>query len=100
MSKPQVPKNAKSPEPAGSSNGAAASPQPVNSARQLSSFENAMKLFHARRLQEARDLFVIAAGGPERDVAQRARLHISMCDRRLLQPTVVLASADEYYNYG
>ena len=33
-------------------------------------------------------------------VAQRARLHISMCDRRLQQATVNLGTADEYYNYG
>ena len=49
-----------------------------------------MKLFHARKLQEARDLFQQAADGPERDVAQRAQLHIAMCDRRLQQTTVSL----------
>lgn len=59
-----------------------------------------MKLFHARRLQEARDLFETTAAGPERDVAQRARLHIAMCDRRLQQATVNLHSAEDYYNYG
>jgi len=60
-----------------------------------------MKLFHARKLKEARALFETAAAGPERDVAQRARLHIAMCDRRLEQaapPT--LHSAEDYYNYG
>ena len=59
-----------------------------------------MRLFHARKLAEAREQFQIAAGGPERDVAQRARLHISMCDRRLQQAAVTLKSAEDYYNYG
>lgn len=59
-----------------------------------------MKLFHARRLKEARELFEQAAAGPERDVAQRARLHIAMCDRRVGQQTVELGSAEEHYNYG
>ncbi len=59
-----------------------------------------MKLFHTRKFQEARELFQIAASGPERDVAQRARLHIAMCDRRLQHATVSLGSAEDYYNYG
>ncbi len=64
------------------------------------SFENAMKLFHARQLREARQLFEAAAAGPERDVAQRARLHIAMCDRRLEHPPVDLQTAEDHYNYG
>jgi tetratricopeptide (TPR) repeat protein len=71
-----------------------------DSQMQLRSFETAMKLFHARKLQEARLSFELAVKGPERDVAQRARLHISMCDRRLQQPAPTLGSAEDYYNYG
>jgi tetratricopeptide (TPR) repeat protein len=102
MTKPQGTRPAKTSETeAGATpDGAVAVAQPLNAARQLSSFEAAMKLFHARKLQEARDLFVTAASGPECDVAQRARLHIAMCDRRLQQVTVNLGSAEEYYNYG
>jgi tetratricopeptide (TPR) repeat protein len=68
--------------------------------KQLATFESAMRLFHERDLQHARDLFQQAADGPERDVAQRARLHIAMCDRRLRRDTPTLRSADDYYNYG
>ncbi len=67
---------------------------------QLAHFEAAMKLFHARKLSEARQSFEQAAKGPERDVAQRSRLHIAMCDRRLVQAVPVLRSAEDYYNYG
>jgi tetratricopeptide (TPR) repeat protein len=59
-----------------------------------------MRLFHARLLQQARDLFQQAVEGPERDVAQRARVHIAMCDRRLRQEAPALRSADDYYNYA
>ncbi|HEX3746258.1 MAG TPA: tetratricopeptide repeat protein [Bryobacteraceae bacterium] len=59
-----------------------------------------MKQFHARQFQEARDLFAQAVRGPERDVANRAQLHLAMCDRRLQQITVILGSAEDYYNYG
>jgi tetratricopeptide (TPR) repeat protein len=104
MSKPQGPKPAKSPEPAKTTltrGGAVAVAQPLDSAKQLNSFEAAMKLFHARKLKDARALFETAAAGPERDVAQRARLHIAMCDRRLEQVAAPpLHSAEDHYNYG
>jgi tetratricopeptide (TPR) repeat protein len=48
----------------------------------------------------ARELFERAAAGPERDVANRARMHMAMCDRRLQQEPVNLQSAEDYYNYG
>jgi Flp pilus assembly protein TadD len=38
--------------------------------------------------------------GPERDVAQRARLHAAMCDRRLQQPAPEFTTAEEHYNYA
>lgn len=79
---------------------AAALSQSTDPQKQLGSFEAAMRLFHTRQFREARELFVSAAGGPERDVAQRSRLHIAMCDRRLEQAPVNLLSADDYYNYG
>jgi len=86
-----------------------ASPRPARDAgagpafdagEQFSAFEAAMKQFHGRRLAQARELFAAAAAGPERDVANRARLHMAMCDRRLQQETVKLQSAEDYYNYG
>lgn len=78
----------------------AALAQSADPRKQFSAFEAAMKLFHARQLREARELFVTAAGGPERDVAQRSRVHIAMCDRRLEQAPVNLLSGEDYYNYG
>jgi len=68
--------------------------------KQFSAFEAAMKQFHGRRLAAARELFERAAAGPERDVANRARQHMAMCDRRLQQETVNLQTAEDYYNYG
>src|SRR6516165_9541803 len=96
MTRPQAPKN-KSTESAAKNSATAAN---NNGAKQMAAFEAAMKLFHARKLKEARDLFQQATVGPERDVAQRANLHIAMCDRRLQQATVALGSAEDYYNYG
>jgi len=105
MSKPQAPKTTPLNEPAvsipnsGSNSAAAAIPAAVPPS-QLSSFEAAMKLFHTRQLKDARELFVHAARGPERDVAIGPQLHIAMCDRRLQQVVVNLRSPEDYYNYG
>jgi tetratricopeptide (TPR) repeat protein len=79
---------------------AAAIPHSLDGQKQLAVFEAAMKLFHVRNLKEARGLFAQASAGPQRDVAQRARLHIAMCDRRLESPPVALGTAEDYYNYG
>ena len=88
MTKPEKPESATAAE------------QPQSAEKQLGSFEAAMKLFHARDLKRARDLFFEAAKGPERDVANRAQLHAAMCDRRLEQATPNLRSAEDYYTYG
>src|SRR5208283_3018772 len=74
--------------------------QPQSPEKQLGSFEAAMKLFHARDLKQARELFLQAAEGPVRDVAHRAQLHAAMCDRRLEQAVPNLRSAEDYYTYG
>src|SRR2546430_7875611 len=95
MTKPQASKTTKAPEPVQKG-----PPPAPPGAKQRAAFEAAMKLFHARKFKEARDHFQEAATGPERDVAQRARVHIAMCERRLQQGAVQLGSAEEYYNYG
>jgi tetratricopeptide (TPR) repeat protein len=92
MSKPQASKTNHSES---HSTGTAATPP-----TQFTSFEAGMKLFHARQFKEARDQFVLAVRGPERDVANRAQLHLAMCDRRLQHVTVTLGTAEDYYNYG
>jgi tetratricopeptide (TPR) repeat protein len=96
MTKPQASKTTKTPDTAKT----AATPAPAPGPKQLAAFEAAMKHFHARQFPEAKGLFEQAAGGPERDVAQRARLHITMCERRIGEPAVQLRTAEDYYNYG
>jgi tetratricopeptide (TPR) repeat protein len=78
----------------------AESPIESPAATQLAAFEAAMRLFHARRFAEARQGFQSAADGAERDIAQRAQLHIAMCDRRLPQKQATLTTAEEHYTYG
>src|ERR1017187_6265781 len=96
MTKPLATRSTKHPDAAAK----AATPRAANALTQFAAFEAAMKLFHARQFGEARLVFQQAAAGAERDVAQRAQLHIAMCDRRLQQTTVSFGTAEECYNYG
>ena len=99
MTKPQASKASNPPDPRNSSHGghSAAAGGPTD---QFTSFEAAVKLFHARQFKDARDLFAKATRGPERDVANRAQLHLAMCDGRLQRASVTLGTAEDYYNYG
>jgi len=74
--------------------------RPAGGLTQRAAFDAAMKGFHARRWKEAREFFLQALEGPERDVAQRSQLLAAMCERRLQQSALVLDTAEDHYNYG
>ncbi|MDQ6663377.1 MAG: hypothetical protein M3Z23_03180 [Acidobacteriota bacterium] len=67
---------------------------------QLNDFEQAIRVFRAQNFQEARDLFLVAADGPQKDISYNARLHVSMCDRRIEKPAIELHTLDDHYNYA
>ena len=67
---------------------------------QMESFGDGMRLFHARQLGQARELFLAAASGPDRAVSHRAALHARMCESRLGSSSVVLSTPDDHYNYA
>ncbi len=84
--------------PAGS-NGSAA-PQRDPGPNQMQSFEEGMRLFHARQFREAGDLFQRAASGADRAVSHRAGLHARMCEQRLSAAAPVLNTPEDHYNYA
>jgi tetratricopeptide (TPR) repeat protein len=85
----------------GAAAAAAASAPAWTAQHQLAAFEKAMKLFHGRKFADARSEFERAAQGPERDVSQRAKVHLTMCQSRLeKEQPPALASAEDCYNYA
>ncbi len=82
-----------------SRSGSAASPAEAGPS-QMTSFEEGMRLFHARQFQQAKVCFDSAVRGPDRAVAHRAGLHARMCESRFEQPAVVLNNPEEHYNYA
>ena len=73
---------------------------PPSASSQMESFQEGMRLFHVRQFEQAREFFMQAMRGPDRAVAHRAGLHVSMCERRLQAQTVVLNTPEEHYNYA
>jgi tetratricopeptide (TPR) repeat protein len=70
------------------------------SEEQLKGFDQAMKLFRAQNYREARQLFEGAIDGPQKEVSHNARLHVIMCDRRVVRPELELTTLDDHYNYA
>jgi len=72
----------------------------VNSeSSQSESFEEAMRLFHARDFAGALALFEKSAEGPNREMAHASRLHARMCSQRLGKLIPELRSAEDVYHY-
>ncbi len=67
---------------------------------QLATFDRASKLFRAGQYGEAREAFGMAAAGSVRAVSHNARLHMSMCERRMEPSEICLNSAQDFYNVG
>lgn len=67
---------------------------------QLQTFEQGMKLFHARSFAEAITMFQSAASGPVREIAHAARQHQRMCEQRLAQAQPELQSPEDLYHYA
>ncbi len=69
--------------------------------RQLQLYEEAMELVHKQKLDRASQLLEKVAAGPSKELADRARVHLRLCQRRLQKPaTPVLRTADDYYHHG
>ena len=67
---------------------------------QMDSFEQGMRLLHARQFQQAKGFFQKAAGGPDRAVTHRAGMHARICEQRLATAGPVLNTPEEHYDYA
>jgi tetratricopeptide (TPR) repeat protein len=73
----------------------------VNGAEaQLRRYEEAYRLFRSQNFAQAKTAFERAIDGPKRELTHNARLHISMCERRMQSAPAEFSTAEENYNYG
>jgi tetratricopeptide (TPR) repeat protein len=68
--------------------------------QQLSEFESALKLFSQGRYAEARELFGSVMSGPARNIADKARAYVQVCERKTAAAQTDFESADDHFNYG
>lgn len=70
--------------------------------QQLKQFEAAVALFQQQKFQKARQEFERVAAGPGKELADRARLHLKMCEQRLAAAAASPRprTADEHYHQG
>jgi Tfp pilus assembly protein PilF len=67
---------------------------------QLRRYEEAYRLFRSQNFAQAKAAFERAIDGPQRELTHNARLHISMCERRMQSAPLEFPTAEENYNYG
>ena len=66
----------------------------------LARYEAAVKLLSENQIAKARSAFERLAETATPDLAQRARVYLSICNQRLSRPAVNLKTAEDHYNYG
>ena len=83
-------------------NGPAGSQSVARSAQeqQLSDYESALKLFSQQRYAECSELFTRVVQGPARNIADKARAYVQVCQRKTARLETEFEDADDHFNYG
>jgi len=64
-------------------------------------YEEAMRHFNHQNFRRAKEILEKVLTGPSRELAERARVHLVICEQRLQRaPAVHLRGADDHYHYA
>jgi tetratricopeptide (TPR) repeat protein len=64
-------------------------------------YEEAMRYFHEQKLLRAKQSFEKVIDGPSRELADRAQIHLRICERRIHRlPESAPRSTEELYHHG
>lgn len=70
-------------------------------AQAMKLYAEAMKHFNNQSYRRAKEFFEKVLAGPSRELADRARVHLAICDQRMQRTAPVhLRSADDHYHYA
>jgi tetratricopeptide (TPR) repeat protein len=68
---------------------------------QLKFYEEALKHFSQQKFARAKECLERVVQGPSKELADRAQMHIRICDQRISRPPVpALKSAEDHYTQG
>ena len=69
--------------------------------QQLKHYEEALTLFQQQKFQRAKQSLERVLEGPSKELGERARVHIRICEQRISRPSApVLKSAEDHYTQG
>lgn len=67
----------------------------------MKQYEEAMRHFNRQSYRRAKDIFEKVVVGHSRELAERARVHLAMCEQRLQRAEPLrLRTADDHYHYA
>lgn len=66
----------------------------------VKNFEAATRYFNQQNYAKANELFQKVKDEASREIAERARVHISLCEQKLAKPAPARWSPADYYNLG
>lgn len=70
-------------------------------AQAMKVYEEAMRHFNKQSFRRAKEILEKVIAGPSRELAERARVHVTICEQRLQRTAPVhLRSADDHYHYA
>lgn len=70
-------------------------------AQAMKVYEEAIRHFNKQSFRRAKEIFEKVVAGPSRELAERARVHLAICEQRLQRSARVhLRSADDHYHYA
>ncbi|HLW82669.1 MAG TPA: tetratricopeptide repeat protein [Candidatus Acidoferrales bacterium] len=69
--------------------------------QQLKAYEEGLKQFQQQKFQRAKEALERVVEGPNKELADRARIHLRICAQRLSRPAQPAPkSAEDHYNQG
>ena len=80
-----------------------APPDPDAPARkqQLKAYEEALKYFQQQKFHKAKESLERVLEGPSKELADRAQMHVRICEQRISRPPVpAVKSAEDHYTQG
>ena len=69
--------------------------------QQLKAYEEGLKQFQQQKFSRAKEALERVIEGPNKELADRARIHLRICGQRISAPSQAVAkSAEDHYNQG
>jgi tetratricopeptide (TPR) repeat protein len=73
----------------------------VATQQQLKQYEEALHLFQQQKFHKAMLLLEAVVKGPSKELADRAGMHIRVCEQRITRPPApVIRTAEDHYTHG